>query len=124
MIARIYTLNEYYEIFEDIFNRTYYYKDNEFRKLIVKMFEIFRTYTYLENEIKIILNSENEKVEISKNLFESFKFIREFLIAKEIVDSEFNSLKYFTKKYQNNFYNYYDLYVVNYNTLNEKIESE
>ena len=103
MIARIYTLNEYYEIFEDIFNRTYYYKDNEFRKLIVKMFEIFRTYTYLENEIKIILNSENEKVEISKNLFESFKFIREFLIAKEIVDSEFNSLKYFTKKYQNNF---------------------
>lgn len=50
MIARIYTLNEYYEIFEDIFNRTYYYKDNEFRKLIVKMFEIFRTYTYLEND--------------------------------------------------------------------------
>ncbi|QOY52746.1 hypothetical protein [Candidatus Sulfurimonas baltica] len=123
MIARIYTLNEYYKIFEDIFNNTNNYKNNEFRKLIIRMFEIFRTYTYLDNELIIIINSEKEKIKISKNLFESFKFIREFLIAKEIVDSEFNNLKYFTKKYQNNFYNYYDLYVVN-NILNEKIESE
>lgn len=118
----IYTVKDFNKVFDDILNGTNNYENNEFKKLVVSMFSKFKIDEF--DDVVIVNTPENVDIKMERNLYATYKIIRDILIDKKIIKSEFNSIKNI-HKYEKNFYKSFDIYVnQSKNSINSKLEEE